>query len=373
MVATSTTICNQALDALGKPHITALGVDGTLEDDLCNAAYEEVRDEVLRLHPWNVITKRIVLGENLLIQSDDFTDAAWTATNATVTADQIRAPDGTLTADLLTDADAGNAGTVAQAVTVPNNSKQFERDIFVFQGTAAVTRLLIAFTGGTGASQAIDITWAATPAISAGTIEDVGGGWWRVKVNLANTGAGDTTCTVTVYPAGATASATGTVYVWRDQLSQNSGSIGAVKTTTAAIRPIFPPYGYRFGWPLPADFIAILDVNDGDLQYKLEDGFLLYNAAEVPIRYLYQNTDADALDPLLREVIALRIAKRLAIPLGGSDERKREIKADLRDVEAKAATRDAQEDGEDTPVEDDWITGRFSGGGFGAVRRAGRW
>ena len=372
MVATNTTICNQALDALGKPHLTLLGSDGTFEDDLCNAAYGDVRDEVLRLHPWNVIMRRVVLGENLLLYSEELDNAAWTASNVTVTANSIRSPDGQTTAELLNDADAGNAGTVLQAVTVPNDAKNYTLSVYLKQGTAAITRLLLAFSGGSGASLAVDVTWAATPSVSTGTLEDIGGGWFRFHITLANTAAADTVCTVTIYPAGATASATGTVYAWGVQLSQNDGRIGYALTTATASEPIFPPFGYRFGWLLPTDFIALLDVNDGDLQYKLENGYLLYNSAEVPIRYEYQNTDADALDPLLREVIALRLALRLAIPLGGSDERQARIASRLQTCEAKAATRDAQEDGEDTYVEDSWITGRWSGG-FGAARGAGRW
>jgi len=361
MTASATTICNQALDALGKRQLTTLGSDGTYEDDLCNNAYPEERDKVLREHPWNVSTKRTVLGENLLLQSQALA-TTWTATNATASNDNARAPDGTTTATLLTDADAGNAGTIAQAVTVPNDDKQYTLSVYLKQGTAAVTRLLLAFSGGSsGASQAVDITWAATPTVSAGTLESVGGGWWRFHVTLANVADGSTTLTVTIYPAGATASAQGTVYAWGAQLSQNDAKIGYAATTTAAVQPTFPPFGFKYGWPLPVDCLAFLDVNDGDQNYKLEDGYLLYDGAEAPIRYEYQNTDPTTFDPLLQELIGLRLAWRLAIPLGASDERKSLIKDLLTEAEDKAATRDSQEDGEDAYVEDDWITARHSG------------
>lgn len=355
---TDTTICNQALDVLGRPQLTLLGSDGTFEDDLCDAAFADVRDEVLRAHPWNTAVKRTILAENLLLQSAVFDNASWVKTNVTATANQIRSPQGDTEGDLLDDADAGNAGTVVQAVTVPNDSKNHTLSIYFKQGTASITRVTLVYSGGSGVTQNVDITWGATPTIDAGTIEDIGDGWWRLAITLLNNGSGNTTLTVTILPAGATASATGTVYAWGAQLSQNDGVVGYASTTTAAIQPIFPPFGYRFGWPLPADFIALIDVNEGDLNYKLEDGHLLTNDSDPAIRYEFQQTDAAKIDPLHRELIALRLAKRLAIPLSGSDLRKNEIKKDLMDAEARARSRDAQEDGEDKPVEDSWILAR---------------
>ena len=53
-------ICNRALDALGESNITSLE-DGTKPANLCNRNWPMVRDEVLRLHPWNFAVRRATL------------------------------------------------------------------------------------------------------------------------------------------------------------------------------------------------------------------------------------------------------------------------------------------------------------------------
>src|SRR5262245_33408492 len=91
------------------------------------------RQEVLRGSPWNFAIKRAALSENYLLQSEVF-GTTWTTSNASVTTNSLRAPDGNTTADTLTDADGSNAGYVTQAVTVPNNSDTWTLSVYLRQG-----------------------------------------------------------------------------------------------------------------------------------------------------------------------------------------------------------------------------------------------
>ncbi len=50
-------ICNSALIKLGASTILSL-TDGSKNANLCNEQYEKVRDEMLRLHPWNFAIAR---------------------------------------------------------------------------------------------------------------------------------------------------------------------------------------------------------------------------------------------------------------------------------------------------------------------------
>ena len=51
-------LCNRALDLLGAANITAL-TENSKEARLCNGNFDDVRDAVLRSHPWNIaITRR---------------------------------------------------------------------------------------------------------------------------------------------------------------------------------------------------------------------------------------------------------------------------------------------------------------------------
>lgn len=58
-----TLICNLALSMIGSARILSMG-DQTPESEACLLHYDMVRDEVLRLHPWNFAIKRTTLTES---------------------------------------------------------------------------------------------------------------------------------------------------------------------------------------------------------------------------------------------------------------------------------------------------------------------
>jgi len=96
---------------------------------------------------------------NLLTKTEDFSDAAWGKVNATVTANAITAPDGTLTADKLVET-VGTGGHQTQILTiaVPTastvsfsiNAKQAERTIILLQGYTGATFVGAYFNLATG-------------------------------------------------------------------------------------------------------------------------------------------------------------------------------------------------------------------------------
>lgn len=56
-------ICNRALIRLGADTITSI-TDNTKEARLLNILYDQVRRELLRLHPWNFAVKRVILASD---------------------------------------------------------------------------------------------------------------------------------------------------------------------------------------------------------------------------------------------------------------------------------------------------------------------
>lgn len=360
-MATKTNIANAAMALLGQTRFTDVDTDTNEQAKWVRELWSGSLDEALRAHPWNFAAARKALGENLLLQSEVF-GTTWTATSVTVTANQAYAPNGALTADLLDDASGAVAGTVAQAITVPDNSDWHTFTIYIKQGTAAVTRLVLAYSGGTGASLTVDVTWAGTPTISAGSLTDAGGGWWRIALSLANNALGNTTLTATIYPAGGTAASTGTVYGWGAQISQTESAIGYVSTTTAASRVIYPSHGFTYGLPMPADFLRLWDVNDGDLDYKIEGDYLLTDSASADIRYTKAVTDTTTFDALFSRALSIQLAKDLCLPITGNENLKESLDIAWRRALGMARTIDSQEDGRDQPVTPPWIRARQSGG-----------
>ncbi len=53
-------ICNSALSKLGVVRIAAL-TDKSKQARLCNQQYSKNRDKLLRMHPWNFATRRVIL------------------------------------------------------------------------------------------------------------------------------------------------------------------------------------------------------------------------------------------------------------------------------------------------------------------------
>lgn len=59
-MASPISICSNALLMLGAKPISSFG-ENRDQPRLCASLYESVRDDVLRLHPWNCATKRVIL------------------------------------------------------------------------------------------------------------------------------------------------------------------------------------------------------------------------------------------------------------------------------------------------------------------------
>lgn len=364
-MASKTTICNIAADALRQNALDDFATDNTPFAVACRRVYDQVRDEVTRSHPWNCAMARAILGDNLLTYSEQFDNAAWTKTNATVTANQTRAPDGTETADELDDSDGTNAGTVDQSATVPNNDDKHTFAVYLKEGTASESAIKLAYSGGTGTSTTVTVTWGSSPSVDAGVLTEVDDGWWRVSVTVDNNESGNTTLTATIYPAGTTGSATGTVYAWGAQVTQSDAAVGYVDTTSASKRSFTPKYGWEYGFDLPADWLRTYDKDRGNLEYKIEGKKVLARTKPIELRYVRQmdeTGDEDIMDPLFREVLGLEIAMRLRGQFNPDRAVYQEIDEMRRRAWMLARTTDAQEDGADPFVEDPWNELRHSYG-----------
>tara|TARA_R100001082_G_scaffold106113_1_gene78721 strand:- start:2379 stop:2975 length:597 start_codon:yes stop_codon:yes gene_type:complete len=65
-------LCNRALDLLGAANITSL-TENSKEARLCNGNFDDVRDAVLRSHPWNVAVTRKNLAQDTTAPDFGFT------------------------------------------------------------------------------------------------------------------------------------------------------------------------------------------------------------------------------------------------------------------------------------------------------------
>jgi hypothetical protein len=65
MASSDVEICNRALDAIGAEPITNLA-EGTRPAGLCARYYPQIRDDILRSHPWNCALKRGALAADAM-------------------------------------------------------------------------------------------------------------------------------------------------------------------------------------------------------------------------------------------------------------------------------------------------------------------
>lgn len=136
-------------------------------------------------------------GENLLLWSQAFDNAAWSRSNiAAPTADTIVAPDGTTTAEaLIASADAFTAQTILLGTALSGALVTFSVWLKVPSGTKTISIFLSDFSGGSilGQSVALTTTWqrfSVTKLIGAitgnGPVAQIGGGgtWTTGEVDV---------------------------------------------------------------------------------------------------------------------------------------------------------------------------------------------
>jgi hypothetical protein len=176
---------------------------------------------------------------NLVTYSEEFDNTAWNsaAGQRTVNPNQIAAPDGSFTADLVT-ADGTNAPHfVSQAVTLTATPYTFS--VFAKAGTNNFLqiRFFVAFGDRYANFDLANGTVGSSNNITAASIVPVGDGWYRCIVIATPTAASSS---VGIYlvssdtsPSSETNTLSTNLYLWGAQLEESSTVGQYVKTTTA--------------------------------------------------------------------------------------------------------------------------------------------
>ena len=181
---------------------------------------------------------------NLLLRSEEFDNAVWTKTNSTVTANTTVAPNGTTTADTITDDATSGQHQVTQSISV-NIGSRYTLTTYVKAGTARYARMAL---GGTLTFTAatFDLQLGIVQTGSA-TITAVGNNWFRISISSTASSSGSGSSAVGITNATGTlySGTGGTLFLWGAQLEQVTYQTTAgpyVATTTSAY------YGPRFDY-----------------------------------------------------------------------------------------------------------------------------
>ena len=180
------------------------------------------------------------IGDNLLLQSQTFENAYWSKNLLTASADVITAPDGTLTADSISETAANGdhyVGLVGTGLTLSNQPYTFSCYYKANQRTWAVLSM---FNGTNSLNAWFDLQNGVVGTVQSGataTIQNVGNGWYRCSITRVMTLANNNFIGIGVAPSDNIAQYLGVVgqgvYIWGAQLSLGSELLRYQPTTTA--------------------------------------------------------------------------------------------------------------------------------------------
>lgn len=183
--------------------------------------------------------------QNLVTYSQEFDNAIWAKQNVTITANSTTAPDGTTTADTVTQS-AGTSLKYFSQLSSGYAGKPYTASIYAKAGTNNFIQFLF---GGSNTDIAnFDIssgTVGTTSGITSATITSVGSGWYRCVVSWNSLGTDFTSYAIAIIPSSTSGRApstsdTNTVYLWGAQLEQRSSATAFTATTTQPITNYIP-------------------------------------------------------------------------------------------------------------------------------------
>ena len=200
--------------------------------------------------------------ENLVTLSQELDNAAWIKLNATVTANSTAAPDGTTTAETITDDTTSGQHSVRSTTGTGNiaipASTQAVASIFLKAGTNNFACFALTDSGtGRYATVVVDLSTGTITqtdvllnTLNSSSINAVGNGWYRVVLVATAGASGFNNVRVALAPAGtgntflsgaASYVGTGTtIFAWGAQVEQRSSVTAYTPTTTAPITNYIP-------------------------------------------------------------------------------------------------------------------------------------
>jgi hypothetical protein len=170
---------------------------------------------------------------NLLTYSEQFDNVAWTATNCSVAANAIVAPDGSLTADKVKASTGTNQKSINRSGSQVTATIGTTYAYSVYLKAAEQTSVVLYFQNA-ASSGYVTFNLSAGTASAGGSITSVGNGWYRCSISGVAT-------TTSVYPlmyfslASITGDGYSGFYVWGAQIEARSDATSYIKTEASQV------------------------------------------------------------------------------------------------------------------------------------------
>jgi len=165
---------------------------------------------------------------NLLQQSETFNNASWDKEGSTITTNTTNAPNGTLTADTITENSAASTQhRLYQANSLTTNGSTYTFSCYVKQGVGTRDFALIATNAGIRVYYNLSTGAVGTQTLGTGTITNVGDGWYRITATGTATATGVAcylamTNGATINSETYSGNGTSSLILWGAQLNEGS-------------------------------------------------------------------------------------------------------------------------------------------------------
>jgi len=207
-------------------------------DGAGDLTFTRSNDTATRVGPDGLIEK---VRTNLALYSEQFDNAYWTKSQATITANATTAPDGTLTAEKFIE---GSGSVAPECARTPIATSNSIFTLSVFAKASERNFLIINNNDGTGSFRVwFNLTTGVIGTTDAGVtafIENVGNGWFRCGVARQITAFASATSAFQIGSADGVETYTGDgtsgIFIWGAQMELSDfGPTDYIATTSAAV------------------------------------------------------------------------------------------------------------------------------------------
>jgi hypothetical protein len=204
-------------------------------------------------NPVTLVCRGLLIEEqrtNLLLRSEQFNDAAWAKTNASITANTIVAPDGALTGDKFVENSSSGVHFISQTPTITAGTaytfsvyaKAAERNLLQLGFDDGSANGVFAMFNVSAGTISVAATARGTGTAIGATITAVGNGWFRCVLSGTAGPSATTSRCAFVTSTGAstwapsyTGDGTSGIYIWGAQLEAGAFATSYILTTITAV------------------------------------------------------------------------------------------------------------------------------------------